>query len=125
MSVVVKTIGGRQYAYLARRMGDRVAHKYLGPLLDPRVAERVSALRAEGRIPSRFHPLFWDADPGRVDLRRNSRYVIERVLEIGDLDAIRWTQLIYPTRLIMEVCRASRKVPPKSRNFWEIWFNAS
>lgn len=121
----MKRIGGKEYAYIARRVGDRVAHEYLGPLRDPPVAAKVAALRAERTVPSRFRTIFWDSDPAEVDLRRNSRYVIERVLEIGDLDALHWIQRLYPTRCIMEVCAASRKLHPKSRSFWEIWFDAS
>ncbi len=125
MSVVIKKKGKRKYAYLAYRTGSKVTHKYLGPLADPDVATKVDKLRAEKDIPRRFHHLFWDADPKAIDLRANARYVIERVLELGDVNAFSWLQRLYPTGRIIETCATSRKVSAKSKNFWEVWLDAS
>lgn len=77
---------------------------------------------AEKRIPDKFIALFWDAEPSAIDIKKNARYIIERVLEMGGMDAIQWLQRIYPTKIIIEVCESSRKVSLKSRNFWRIWF---
>jgi len=125
MSVVIKKIGAREYAYVAYRSGGKVAQKYVGPLSDPQVASRVAALREERRIPGRFRSLFWDTDPAKVDLNGNARYVIERVLDVGGLAALNWLQRIYPTKRIIETCETSRKLPERSRNFWRLWFDAS
>lgn len=73
-------------------------------------------------VPDEFYYLFWDTKPGKIDLRKNARYVIERVLENGDLRSLKWIQMIYPTRLIIETLKASRKISPRSKNFWTIWF---
>ena len=107
---------------MAYRSGKKVVQKYLGPVSDPRVAERITGLESEKRVPERFYSLFWDTDPSKIDLKRNARYVIERILEMGRLDAVEWLQRIYPTRLIIETCEASRKISERSRNFWRIWF---
>jgi len=125
MSVVIKKIGAREYAYVAYRTGRKVRQRYVGPLSEPQVASRVAALRAERRIPVRFRPLFWDTDPAKVDLVGNARYVIERVLDVGDLAALTWLQRTYPTKRIVETCETSRRLPEKSRNFWRVWFDAS
>ena len=78
---------------------------------------------AEGKeVPDKFLSLFWDTAPSSIDLKTNSRYVIERVLEIGGLDAVQWLQRIYPTKIIIEICNTSRKISHKSKNFWRIWF---
>ena len=53
---------------------------------------------------------------------KNARYVIERVLELGGLDALQWLQRNYPTRRIVETLEISRKITTKFRNFWTIWF---
>ncbi|MBI1912135.1 MAG: hypothetical protein HYS21_09045 [Deltaproteobacteria bacterium] len=73
-------------------------------------------------VPDEFYYLFWDTDPKRIDLKRNDRYVIERVLEVGDLKSLKWIQMIYPTGLIIETLKTSRKISHKSKNFWAIWF---
>src|SRR3990170_3080453 len=49
---------------------------------------------------------------------KNARYVIERILELGGLDALQWLQRNYPTRRIVETLEISRKITPKSRNFF-------
>lgn len=122
MAILIKKIGSKKYAYLAYRQGEKVVHKYLGPASDAQVARKVREFAAEKEIPDKFLPLFWDAKPSGIDLRKNSGYVIERVLEIGGMDAVQWAQRIYPTRLIVEVCESSRKVSHKSKKFWRIWF---
>jgi hypothetical protein len=122
MSIVMKKIGKREYAYLAYRSGKRVVHKYIGPASDPGVATRMAGIEEEKNIPGRFQPLFWDVDPRTIDVKQHARYIIERVLEMGGLDALYWIQRLFPTKLIMETCEVSRKISPKSRNFWEIWF---
>jgi hypothetical protein len=66
--------------------------------------------------------LFWDVDPLTIDVKQHRRYIIERVLEMGELDALLWLQRLYPTSVIIETLESSRKISAKSRNFWEIWF---
>ena len=122
MSIVVKKIGKREYAYLAYRSGKRVVHKYIGPASDPGVATRMARIEEEKNIPDRFQSLFWDVDPRTIDVKQHARYIIERVLEMGGLDALYWIQRLFPTKLIMETCEVSRKISPRTRNFWEIWF---
>lgn len=125
MSIVVKKAGKREYAYLAYRSGKRVVHKYLGPASDPVVAAKRAAHEEKKAIPAGFSSLFWDADPRAIDVKRNARYIIERVLEVGGIDAVQWIQRMYPTSLIIDTCETSRKLSAKSKNFWEIWFGVS
>ncbi len=119
MSIIIKN---NRYAYLAYRSGKKVMQKYLGLVTDPDVARKVEELERGRKIPEEFYYLFWDTDPMGVDLKKNARYVIERVLELGGLDAIKWVQKLYPTRLIIETLETSRKISTKSRKFWSIWF---
>jgi hypothetical protein len=124
MSVVMKKIGRGEYAYLVKRVGSKVVHKYLGPANNPQVKKRLAGIKEVSSIPGRFRPLFWDANPGNIHIRRNARYIIERVLEFGDYEAIAWLQRVYTTRTILDVLNISRAISSKSRNFWEIWFEA-
>ncbi len=122
MSIVVKKIGNHQYAYLAYRSGRKVVHKYLGALSDRKVREKIGKLKSGKEIPKCFAYLFWDADVSKIHLQHNARYIIEKVLELGDLDALWWIQDLYPTRKIIETCEVSRKISEQSKNFWRIWF---
>lgn len=125
MSIVIKVIGNKKYAYLAFRRGNKVIHKYMGPVSDREVAKNIKKTKEEKQVPKRFHAFFWDTNPLKIDIRRNATYVIERVLEMGDLDALYWIQRIYPTKQIIETYEVSRKISLKSKNFWKIWFKST
>lgn len=123
MSVVIKTVNKNKYAYLAYRSGDRVVHKYLGRVSDPETRAKIEKLAPQKAVPEKFRWLFWDVDSTKIDLRTNARYAIERALEVGGVEEFFWIQSLYPSRLIVETCEASRKISPKSKNFWRVWFN--
>lgn len=123
MSVVIKNINGKRYAYLAYRMGRKVVHRYIGPMSAPGTKERLKGLASQKGVPQKYSWLFWDVDPSGINLKANARYVIERVLETGGFEEFLWIQMVYPTRLIVETCEASRKISHKSKNFWRVWFD--
>lgn len=122
MSISVKKIGGREYAYLAYRRGKKVVQEYLGPAEDQTVIAQIAAIEKRKVLPLSMHKLFWDVDPATLNIRRHSRYIIERILDLGDLDAMWWAQKQYPTALIVEVCNISRRLSERSRLFWSVWF---
>lgn len=97
-------------------------HRYLGPADRPDVKQFIEERKGLQMVPERFRALFWDTSLKNIHLKKHARNVIERVLEYGNLDAIRWIQQVYPTQTIIEVLRTSRAVSEKSRGFWEIWF---
>ena len=122
MAIITKKIGKREYAYLVSREGKRVVHRYLGATRDPKV-ERLAAIRGEtASVPARFRTLFWDTSLDNVNLKSHGRYVMEKVLEFGDLDAFEWLRDVYPGRQIKETLLLSRTLSEKSRNFWTTWF---
>lgn len=73
--------------------------------------------------------LFWDTDTASLDIQRHSRYIIERVLEYGDETAVRWLFEHYPKNIIASVARKSRRLSPKSKNYWNLklspWIKSS
>ena len=122
MSIILKNIGKKKYAYSAYRVGDKVIHKYIGPASNVDVAAKIERLRSEKALPERLQALFWDTDADKINLRANATYIIERILEMGDPKAFEWLQRIYAAKNIIEVIETSRKVSPKSKNFWKIWY---
>jgi hypothetical protein len=125
MSVLIRTINNREYAYLVRRNGGRTVQTYLGPMGRADVAARVASLREEGHVPNQFHHFFWDADPAAIDLRRHAAYVIARILETGSLRAVWWLQRQYPTGTILHVLASNKGLSARSRHFWSAWFEVS
>ncbi len=122
MSINIKKIGGREYAYMAYRNGKKVIQSYLGPVDDRDVVAQISAIEKDKSVPSRLFKFFWDVNPKKLNVRRHSRFIIERILDLGDLDAFWWAQKQYPTALLIEVSLTSRRLSQRSKQFWKIWF---
>ena len=62
--------------------------------------------------------LFWDVDPAAIDLKKNARYVIERVLDFGTDNEVRWMWKTYPKNLIRQVAERSRTLRPETHALW-------
>lgn len=70
-------------------------------------------------IPSYLGPsCFWDCDPQTVDPKVQSRFVIERIMEFGDDNAISWLLRMYTHGDIAAVLRYSRVLSPKTISCW-------
>lgn len=122
MGVVIKKVGSGEYAYKAVREGSKVVHIYLGHVSGERAKAALREQKELSAVPSRFRSLFWDTKLPHISLKQNARYIIERVLEYGSLDATVWLQNKYPVSKIIEVARWSKRLSDKSRNFWILWF---
>lgn len=81
-----------------------------------------SRLNAEKsrRLPRYLRQFFWDVAPGQIDLGKHSDYVIARLLEHGDLAAVRWVLATYTKRKIATVVKQSRQLSRKTANFWRL-----
>ena len=124
MAIITKKIGNRNYAYLVVREGKRVVHRYIGPVGSPWVTENMRDRDEASAVPERFRTLFWDTSVAKIHLKRNATYIIERILELGDVDAAAWLQRVYPGQRIIDTLRTSRVLTEKSRNFWMCWFGS-
>lgn len=67
------------------------------------------------------HALFWDADPKTIDPKKNARYIIERILDFGYPDEVRWLFKRYSKSEIKRVMEHPRsQVQPKSKALWSL-----
>lgn len=71
-------------------------------------------------IPTSLKQYFWDVDLGLLDTNRDSRFILERILEKGNDNAVRWLEQVYPYDQVAKVVTDSRRLSPKSRNYWGI-----
>ncbi|TSC83697.1 MAG: hypothetical protein G01um101417_431 [Parcubacteria group bacterium Gr01-1014_17] len=69
------------------------------------------------KIPFR-QSLFWDVDPKTIDPEKHSRYIIERILDFGDDNEVRWMWNHYDHATIRDVLERSRVLFPATRSFW-------
>lgn len=67
--------------------------------------------------------LFWDTDPKKLDINKNAKYIIERIMDFGNDDEVRWMRQQYPKSLLAEVCQTSRQLHTSSRTLWTILTN--
>lgn len=68
-------------------------------------------------------PIFWDIDVEKLDTKKHSRYVIERILEYGNLDQVRFMFKTYSKEKIIKVVKTSRQFSKKTANFWAFYYN--
>ncbi len=67
--------------------------------------------------------LFWDTDPKKIDKKKHAKYIIERILDFGTDEEVRWMNREYSVRLIKNVVDNSRVLHDKSRNLWQLVYN--
>ncbi len=74
------------------------------------------------RIPSWLDPLFWDLDPQELNLNQHYIYIVERILNFGDLPALRWLFITYEKETIREAVTLSRGLTMKTALCWQNYF---
>jgi hypothetical protein len=68
--------------------------------------------------PPRFNPSrFWDVDYNNIDWRRDSFFVIERILQRGNLADFLAIEEFYPVLAITDVVKKSRQLDPRMRAY--------
>lgn len=68
-----------------------------------------------------FRPsLFWDIDPIIIDPQKDSIYIIERILDFGNDEEVRWMWNYYDHDLIRKVLQTSRVLQPQTRSLWNL-----
>ena len=59
--------------------------------------------------------LFWDVDKDKLSLERDWYFIIERILEFGDIDDVLWMESTFPKDKITETIKKSRILSNKTR----------
>ena len=62
--------------------------------------------------------LFWDTNPESIDLNKNAQYVIERIVDFGRDDEVKWLWNFYDKSLMREVVSKSRCLRPETKALW-------
>lgn len=76
-------------------------------------------------IPRHVLKYLWDVKTDALDVDKHSGFVIERVLEYGDTDALGWILKTYKKDKILEILKKSKKISPKTGNFYALYFGIS
>ncbi|OGK13516.1 hypothetical protein A3A93_00315 [Candidatus Roizmanbacteria bacterium RIFCSPLOWO2_01_FULL_38_12] len=77
----------------------------------------------EQTLPSYITKYFWDVQPEKINIQTNKKYIIERLLEYGNEEALRWINSIYTPQDINKVIRTSKLLSRKSGVFYSLYFD--
>lgn len=74
-------------------------------------------------VPPSLQRYFWSARPSALDTETDKSYIIEQLLEYGNIEALRWMLGTYSNREIVAILKRTRMLSPKSRSFWALFFH--
>ena len=74
-------------------------------------------------MPVFLEKYFWDVDFKKIDFQQRKSYVLKRVLEFGDNQAVQWMWRNFKKEEIKEVLLHGRGFTKKSANFWALMLN--
>lgn len=64
--------------------------------------------------------LFWDADPKKIDVKKNAQYIIERILDFGRDKEVKWMWNFYDKSLLKRIVKKSRCLRAETKNLWSV-----
>lgn len=74
-------------------------------------------------LPEQFRQFFWDIDATKLDPSEYPLYVINRLLDKGNLEAARWVLRQFPRKLIVETIKTSLNLSPMTAVFFSRYLN--
>ena len=77
------------------------------------------------KLPSFAKKYFWEIDVDELDLQKNPEYIIGRILEYGDIEAVRWMFQTFDRKLITKLFSNKKSFSRITANFWKIFFDLS
>lgn len=72
------------------------------------------------KLPPHLRKYFWDTDFDKIDLERSRVYVLKRILEYGDEQAVRWMWDHFGPNEIRTALSKYRGFSRKTANFWAL-----
>lgn len=70
------------------------------------------------RIPKRFQVYFWDVDTARLNPSKKPYFVVQRLLNKGNDEAVRWLFKTFPVETIKKTFSIMRDFDAKTGVFW-------
>ena len=74
-------------------------------------------------LPENIGKFFWEYKGIEIDEKENWFFVIERLLEYGDIESIRWMLTNYDQKQLTEVVKTSRKISKKTASIWQNYYD--
>ena len=74
------------------------------------------------RIPKQFERFFWDTSHDSISILQHERYIIERLLNEGDLQSLKWLIHQYGLDNIRRAVCEARGLNRLTARFWQGYF---
>lgn len=75
------------------------------------------------KIPKSLHTFFWDVDVAKLDPKKKPYFVINRLLDKGDIEAVRWVKKTYSRQQIADAFLKLRDFNAKVGAFWGLYLH--
>ena len=66
---------------------------------------------------------FWEYDKKSIDPEEHWFFILERLMEYGGLEAMKWAIGYYQQEQFIQVLKKSRKLSRKSATMWQNYFH--
>jgi len=76
-----------------------------------------------GKPPPFVYSLLWDIPKDKISVNADAGFIIERILEYGDEKSLGWMEKTYEKKKIISVLKKSKKISPKTGNFFAMYYN--
>jgi len=73
-------------------------------------------------FPRQIKKYFWDVDHRALNIKKYKKYIIERILELGDERAVSWMKKNFSEKDILRALKESRQISFLSSNYWNLVF---
>ena len=73
-------------------------------------------------LPKTSEKYFWDVDPKTLDSERHQAFIVERLLEQGDLESLVWINQKYARTEVQQIINQSRRLSPKTLQFCALYY---
>ena len=77
----------------------------------------------EYKIPKSFEMYFWDTKFNNLNIKQHEKFIIERLLDKGDIKHIKWVQKTYNLETIKKILISSSRLSRKSAHFYSNIYN--
>lgn len=70
------------------------------------------------KLPQFLRPYFWDVEFENVDPEKNPQFILKRIIDRGNTQALKWALERFSLSDIRDLILTSRDLSRKTANFW-------
>ena len=75
------------------------------------------------KLPKSLKKYFWDVDTSKISIYRHPYFIVQRLLDKGDNNAVRWVNNHFTNKQIEDTLTKLRDFNPRVANFWALFLN--